>query len=473
MGYAMDKIIEKIENDIVLKQITPFLKDVEAYLVGGYIRDLLLGKESFDRDIVLVCDNIETFTKNIADRINATFIELDRKWGIYRLVLEDKKNYVDFARAVENDIEKDILRRDLTINAVAYNLNTKEFYDPTNGICAIKNKKIEGISEQNFIDDPLRLLRAFRFQSSLGFEMNEITFEQVKRHKNLILEPAKERVNVELMKLFEGENTADTLKKMDSCAFLSLIFPFVEELKKIPKNTHHHLDLFNHSIETVYQVEKLFGNIPFEAQELLNTVPYGTVKRIAYLKLGAFLHDIGKPKTWTIDEITKRHRFIRHDSVGAEIVSPILKELKFSKKQISYIKTLIRYHIYPSNVNLNNEKSVMKFLRKLEDITVDIILLAMSDRMSARGVDITDEVIEENINHLNVLLKRYFESLEQIKPLPKLVDGNEIMKILNIKPSPILGKVVAMLRVAQEDGEINTKDEAVAYIKNIVLDNLN
>lgn len=466
----MNNIVEKIKEDVVLKQIIPLLGNIDAYLVGGYLRDLFLGKRSFDRDIILICKNIEEFTKNIAKEINATFIELDKDWGIYRLVLEDKKNYIDFAKAIDNDIKKDILRRDITINAIAYNLVTNEFYDPTNGILDIKTKKIRGICEQNFIDDPLRLLRVFRFQSSLGFDIEQETYSFIKKHINLIEKPAKERVNVELMKLFEGANTAQTLLNMDKCGLLELIFPFVVEWKKIPKNTHHHLDLFNHLIETVNQVEVNFDKLPQGAQDILNIEPYGTVKKYAYLKLAAFLHDIGKPATWTIDETTGRHRFIMHDSVGAEKVPAFLKELKFSKKQISYIKSLIRYHIYPSNVNLNNEKSVMKFLRKLDENTVDIILLAMADRLSAKGVDITEEIIEENIEHLNVLLNRYFESLEQIKPLPKLIDGNEIMEILNIKPSPILGKIISALKMAQEDGEIMTKDEAINFVKNIVLE---
>lgn len=463
-------IIKQINNDLVLKQILPFLKEVEAYLVGGYVRDLFLTKQSFDRDIILICDNIETFTKNIAKQINATFIELDKDWGIYRLVLEDKKNYIDFAKAIDNDIKKDILRRDITINAIAYNLNTKEFYDPTNGIANIKSKKIKGISEQNFIDDPLRLLRVFRFQSALGFDIEEKTYSFIKKHANLIEKPAKERINVELMKLFEGENTAKTLIDMDNCGLLKLIFPFIDEFKKIPKNTHHHLDLFNHLIETVNQVEQNFYKLPQVAQDILNIAPYGTVKKIAYLKLGAFIHDIGKPKTWTIDEETGRHRFIMHDAVGAELAPQFLKTLKFSKKQISYIKTLIRYHIYPSNVNINNEKSIMKFLRKLDENTIDIILLAMADRLSARGVDITEEIVEQNIRLLENLLSRYFESLEKIQPLPKLIDGNEIMQILNIKPSPLLGKIISELKTAQEDGEITTKEDAIKYIKNFQLE---
>lgn len=464
----MNNIIDKINNDTVLAQIKPFLNGVEAYLVGGYLRDIFLGKQSYDRDIIVINDNIEAFSRDIAQKINATFIELDKDWGIYRLVLQDKKNYIDFAKAIENNIDKDLKRRDITINSIAFNLNTNEFYDPNNGICDLQNKIIKGISEKNFTDDPLRLLRAFRFQSTLGYEISPETMTILNKHASLIEKPAKERVNAELIKLFEGNNAAETLEEMDKAGMLELIFPFVKELKTIPQNSHHHLDLIHHSFETVRQIEKIFPTLPEKAIEILNQTPYGTVKKLAFLKLAAFMHDIGKPSTWTIDEASGRHRFIYHDAKGAEIAPKYLKTLKFSKKQIAYIQTLIRNHIYPSNVNINNEKSVMKFLRKMGNDTIDVLILAMADRLSARGPAITEEIVSQNLNLLNQLMSKYFEKLEEIKPLPKLLNGNEVMEILNIKPSPALGKILCELQAAQEEGNVTNRDEAINYIKSLI-----
>ena len=409
----MNNIIEKINNDNVLQQITPFLKDVESYLVGGYIRDLLLDKSSPDRDIIILNSNVESLAKKIANSINATFIELDKDWGIYRLVLPDKKNYIDFAKAIDNNLEKDIKRRDITINSIAYDINNKSFYDPNGGINDLKNRVIKGISEQNFVDDPLRLLRVFRFQSTLGFEIEAFTRNLITKHCGLIKNPAKERINTELLKLFEGTNTTKALKGLDDAHMLELIFPFICELKKIPPNSHHHLDLFNHSIETVRQIEQIITALPQKALDILNSQPYGNIKKIAYLKIGAFMHDIGKPSTWTIDEESGRHRFIYHDSRGADIAPTYLKQLCFSKKQISYIKTLIKNHIYPSNVNIANDKSIMKFLRKMNDDTVDILVLAMADRLSARGHDITEAIVTQNLHQLDTLMAKYFEILNQ------------------------------------------------------------
>ncbi len=463
------KIEEKIKQDKIIQEIMPFLQGTQAHLVGGYIRDIFLNKETFDRDIILIHPNILGLVKDIAKKINATFVELDKDWEIYRLVCADKKNYIDFAKAIDNNIEKDIKRRDITINAIAYNIEKNEIFDPANGLNDIKNKNIRSISEQNFIDDPLRLLRVFRFCATTGFNIEEKTFDLIKKHAKLIENPAKERIQVEILKLFEGENCVKALKQMNSTEMLEAIFPFIKDIKLIPPNAHHHLNLLEHSFETIQQINNNMIKLPEEAKNLLGQNYLGEIKKYAFLKLAGFMHDIGKPKTWTIDEETGRHRFIKHDSIGAELAPAYLKPLKFSKKQIAYIQTLIKHHIYPSNVNINNEKSVMKFLRKMDTNTTDIILLAIADRLSAKGPQITEEIINDNLSHLNTLLKRYLELLEEIKPLPKLLSGNEIMDILKIQPSPKLGQIIANLKEAQEDGEITTKEEAINFIKNYPL----
>lgn len=464
----MNKIIDKIKRDEVINLIQKYTKDIEIYLVGGALRDFYLDKQNFDKDIVVNNVNTEEFARNLAKAISATFIMLDEENKIYRLVLKDKINCIDIADLVEGNIEEDLKRRDLTINSIALNLNTLEILDVVGGVNDLKSKKIRHISEQNFIDDPLRLLRAFRFEATLGFDLDDELVKIITKHVSKIHKSAVERINYEILKLFSGEFSSKALAEMNKAGLLKEILPIAEELKKVPPNLHHHLDLFSHSVEVVKQIQEIYEKSGPEVQEHLEKTDFGGTTRLAHLKFAGFLHDIGKPSTWTIEPETDKHRFIKHDDVGSKMGAKLLKTSKFSKKQIDYVSKMIKYHIYPSHVVSSpeiNDKIYMRFIRKMEDEVIDVIILAMADRLSARGVEITDKIIEKNINNLQSLLNFYLNIKDSIKPLPKLLSGEEIMELLNLQPSKELGNIIKSLQEAQLAGDVMTKEEAISFIK--------
>lgn len=450
-----------LSDDKVLDLLKDYDEDI--YLVGGAVRDYLLGKTTCDKDILV--NNAESFAKEFAKKNNATFITLDSENKIYRVVLKDKINYLDITEPIEGSLEKDLRRRDFTINAIAINLKTKKIIDINNGQEDIKNRVIRSISEDNLVDDPLRILRAFRFSATLGFKIEQGTLEQIKKHKDLILNPAKERVNYEILKLFQGEYTPQVLLMASN--IIELLYPVFTDVKKVPKNTHHHLGLYEHSVETVNQIQQIYNTCSDEVKEHMNKVDFGGFSRLAHLKFAGFFHDIGKFSTWTIEG--DRHRFIKHDDVGSKMAKEILKQNKFSKKQIEYITSMIKNHIYPSQVvsaeNIN-DKIYMRYIRKMEDNVIDNIILAQADRLSARGSAITDDIVKDNIDRLNKLLEFYIMIKPKLKPIPKLLTGQEIMEIKNIPQSPILGKIISALKEEQSEGNILTKAEAVEFIKN-------
>lgn len=458
---------QKIKEDKILKYISENF-DNEIYLVGGAVRDIFLDNHTYDRDLIICDETPEIFAKALAEKLDATLITLDSENEIYRIVLKDKINYLDITKPIENSLEKDLRRRDLTINSVAINIKTGEIIDPNSGINDIKNGIIKMINPENFEDDPLRLLRVFRFEAVTGFKTDKQTTDTVKKLSHLIKKPAKERIVYETMKLFGGEYASQALISADECSILYLIFPFVEELHKVPPNTHHHLDLFHHSIETVNQIQNIYENSPQEIREHLENIDFGGFSRLSHLKLAGFMHDIGKFSTWTIEE-NGRHRFIKHDDVGAKLAKEFLKTLKFSNKQIEYLSFIIKNHIYPSSVMQSPEitdKLMMRFVRKADLNAIDLITIAKADRLSARGVDITEDIVENNINSLNKLQNFYLEKRKTLKPLPVLLDGNEIMQRFNIKPSKTLGNILNLLHEEQLNGEILTKDEALEFVKN-------
>ncbi len=451
-----------IRDDFVLKEIN------EGYLVGGSIRDLFTKNCVFcDRDISI--KGAENFARKIANKWDGTFIELDNENKIYRVVLPDKINFLDISELQGNTIEEDLKRRDFTINAIAYDLANDKFIDVTGGLKDLKNKVLRHIDDKNFEDDPLRILRAFRFYAVTGFKMTIELENALKKYMPMALNPAKERINYEIMKLFGGNFASGALLKMDEFGLLEKIFPCVTEMKKVTPNTHHHLDLFHHVVETVRQIEILYNEISGFEKEHLDAIDFGGFPRINHLKLAGFLHDIGKFSTWTIEE-GGRHRFIKHDDVGSKMVLPLLRDLKFSKKQIEYISCMIKNHIYPSNVIVApslNDKVMMRYVRKMGDNVIDNIILAKADRLSAKGVDITEEIVYANISGLEKLLDFYLSKKDSLAPLPKLIDGREIMEILNIKPSPKLGEIINAINEAQLNGDISTHEDAVKMVLDI------
>lgn len=461
-------IIEKIKSDAILTRIVEFCNN-EIYLVGGTVRDFFLEKDSTDRDIIVMDEDAKSFALRLSDYLEATFVPLDEENKIYRLVLKDKINYIDITNPIENSLEKDLMRRDLTINAIAVNIRTGEIVDISGGITDIKNKQINYVNELNFVDDPLRLLRVYRFQALLGFDLAPETINAVCKYADLISKPAVERINYELMHLFSGKYAYKAIENMNKTWLLEKVFPFVKELKQVPPNSHHHLDLFHHSLETVKQITEIYENASDEVKLHLNRVDFGGMPRIAHLKLAGFMHDIGKFSTWTIEE-SGRHRFIKHDDVGAKLAIKFLKKMAFSNKQVDYISSMIKHHIYPSSVMQSpqiTEKVMMRYVRKMEDDAIDAIILAKADRLSARGPEITDLVVQRNLNSLDMLLKFYLEVRDTLEPLPKLLSGNDVMEILNISPSKSLGIIMNALHEAQLSGDVLTKEQAIEFVKHV------
>lgn len=459
-------------NKDIISEITPLLnQNAELFIVGGFLRDLYFNKESFDMDFIVKGQNAIDLARDFADKTNRYFILLDEEFEIARVVDRDKIHYFDFARCENDDIDLDIARRDLTINALCLKVfPNEELIDKYNIISDFENKIVRAISEKNLLDDPLRILRIYRFASLLGFKIEKETLNYTKEHATLINNVSKERILTELFKLFEGTNSAKYLQLMKDCGLLYEIFNILKREAQIPPNTHHHLCLIDHSIETVHQAELKIMQSPDFVNEKLNSYQSNGIKYLSLFKLACLLHDVGKPDTWTIEE-NGRHRFINHDFVGAELLKPILKEMKFSKAQIKYITTLVRNHIYPSQLAREeaevNEKAVFRMFRKLEDCTIDVLILAMADRLSAQGPAITQEMTQNNLNLLNKYLYMYKDFLETAKPLPKLLDGNEISEILNIPKGKELGNIIKQLQNAQLAGEIITKDDAITYISKI------
>jgi tRNA nucleotidyltransferase/poly(A) polymerase len=462
-------LIDTINNDLM--EFCSTLKNVEIYLVGGYLRDLLLHKDTVDKDYCIKGISGIEMAKILAEKFDGHFVLLDKENDIGRVVLPDKLNYLDIARCVNDDINIDLARRDFTINSMAIKLDNGllgNFYDPYNGYNDLLNKHIRIISEQNIIDDPLRILRAYRIGAQISGSIDKETDHLIHKHYHLLKNVAAERIHTEFNKLFINNNSYEYLQKMSNYGILEFIIPEMTELHRVPPNIYHHLGLFDHTLEVYKGIENQVTVIEGHIKSHLYTNISPSIKRIIVLKYAALLHDIAKPQTWKIDEITGKHTFLGHSDQGAELAGIILKRLKLPNIAIKKICKLIKYHLYPSqlapHMEVPTKKASLRFFRKLGEETPEAILLAISDRLAAQGPKISQDVVNNRILMLQDLMKQYYESLEEKKKLPGLLNGNDVMTILNIKPSPKVGKALNKIRELQEEGLLTTSEEASQWL---------
>lgn len=474
-----NKIRSFLNTDEISQRLLCFCEDyknVELYIVGGYLRDVLLDKQTDDRDFVIIGESALSFTEKVSSYFDGYYVILDTNNDIARVVLPNKKDYIDIAGCVGKDINEDLSRRDFAINAMAYKLDrecNQKIIDPHNGIQDLDKRVLRVTSKQNITDDPLRILRAFRIASQLDGEIESESYQLIIENKSLLKNMAVERINMELNKLFCQQNSYKFLEKLAHCGILEEIIPELEEQHKVPTNVYHHLGLFDHTLEVYRQLELLYPSMPERLQSHLNEYITPSTKRIVALKYATILHDIAKPATWNIDENNK-HSFIGHPEEGSVMAEGICKRLKLPGNVTKIVKKLVKYHLYPSQLSSNNEmpttKAANRFFKKLETEAPEVIMLAIADRKSAIGPLITRDILKNNIDTLNYLLTEYYKTQDKVDSLPKLIDGNDVMSILNIQPSQKIGIILNKLRELQIEESITTKEDAINWIKNYYKD---
>ena len=478
--------LSKVEFPSEVKELLRFLSSHDIYLIGGFVRDLVLEAHSFDLDFVLVNKTTAELGKDILKKFSGHYFLLDAETKTTRFVLEneDCKNYTfDFTQAEKNNLEKDFLRRDFTINALAIDLKNPDLIiDHFGGINDLKQKKIKTIKFENMADDPLRFLRAFRFASLLNGDIDKDLIDFIHKNPNLFNETiAVERIANELWKMLDTDNSYKYMIMLSESGLLEKIIPELAPMRKVTPNSHHHLWLYDHSLELIKTFEENFYKIPDWAKEELNK-PCGNAQspiKKAVTKLSCLLHDVGKPGTWEIKNVNgeEKHTFYGHDKTGADITKNICERLKFSNAVTDMLSKLVRYHLRPFQLSQNNapitERALYRFFRDVKEDIPLLLMLAMADLYATRGPKITDEDIKDGEKLLLYLFDEYkkYETRETEKAKkPKLLDGNEIMKLTGLQPSPRLGNLIDELNEAIAVGEVKTKEEAIEWVKKATIE---
>lgn len=472
--------------ETVLKQ-HPFLKEINEfrcirgydksplYLVGGCVRDILFsafsGEKRILNDFDFVLKNAALFAGKLADEQNLTLIPMEKYAGKETFRIVKDGIYYDFSEMKGEGITADLRKRDFTINSIAvlfldFLSGDLKIIDPLNGAGDLKNKVVKVNGDSAFTDDPLRMLRAYRIAGELGFAIDSNTLIQIVKKGKHILKSASERVRYELFKIFE---LSDSFVQISKNSLIKIIFPELKSMSRCSQNRFHQYDVYRHSLKAyeamefvINDYEKLFPEIAAEIGTYL------TCSKKALLKLLALFHDVGKPSAKTKDEKGEVH-FYRHEKIGAEMIDRISSRLKFSNFERDFLIKGVEYHLRPFNfITGRSSKAVIRFFRSLRDDSAGILLFTIADRIAKEKRGIYEKAVYIESGTVKPFLMRYFKEIKPLMELPKLVNGNDIMKRFALSPSPLVGKILAKTHEAQLSKEIKTKEEAYKLAEKIL-----
>ncbi|MCC7354125.1 MAG: HD domain-containing protein [Anaerolineae bacterium] len=470
------------------------VQDVRAWLVGGYVRDRLLGRASHDLDFVVPAGGL-ALARRVADRFGGAFYALDEERDTGRAILSDEDGHavvVDVARWRSGDLSADLAARDFTVNALAYDIvGHGGLTDATGGLADLEAGVLRAPVPTAFRADPIRLLRAARLEAQLGFVVEPGTLIWLRKDAPLIAWVAAERVRDELVRLLALPGAARQLARLDELNLLPIVFPELARCRGVVQSEPHYLDVYGHTLQTVFHTESLLQALnllpaagPEMAASPLSALPSALApfaerlqshlavetsagrNRAQMLLWAALCHDWGKPLTRTVDDEARVH-FLTHDEKGAEIAVARLRSLVFSTDEVRLVSEIVRHHMRPSLLareDVLTRRAIYRFFRDTGDVGPETLLLSLADRLGTYGPHLNRDAWEGRLGFVARMLAAYYEHPEVVAP-PLLVSGDDLMFALGLVPGPLVGQLLAQVREAQAAGEVTTRDEVLAFAR--------
>jgi putative nucleotidyltransferase with HDIG domain len=443
-----------------------------AWLVGGAVRDQLLGRPTDDYDVVLRGD-ARHLARSLARSTAGHAFGLSETFGVWRVVDRERRWQVDVLPLVGDAIEADLAGRDFTINAIAEPLGGGPYVDPFGGLQDLRDRRLRMVSPRAFVEDPLRTLRLARLVCELDFEAEADTVGAAGASAQALAQVAPERIFAELRRILIADRALAGLELMDRIRATEVVLPEVSRMRGVEQSQYHHLDVYDHTrsvlaetIELERGPERRLGAhaeavAQFLAEPLANELTRGQA-----LRFGALLHDVAKPETRHVTP-EGRITFIGHDALGARMAADVLTRLRTSERLREHVAALTRHHLrlgFLVHEMPLGRRAVYRYLRACEPVQVDVTLLSVADRLATRGRG-SDVAIAR---HLELARQLVGEALawREGPPRPPL-RGDEVARAVGLRPGRALGRILAELEEASFAGEITSREQAIARAREL------
>lgn len=455
----------------------------EVYLVGGYLRDYFLGMAPADIDFITGGDP-RGLAEEAAARLGGKAFLLHEEDGAYRVVAEGGGNgrrTVDFAPIKGMSVEEDLSYRDFTINAMALDVERlvggelrlpRDLVDKHYGWRDLSRGILRECSNESFLMDPVRLVRALRFRHVLGLEYEERTLNHMKKYAPLVTRAPGERVAVELLETLLIPDTAPIFSDLEATGLMQHVFPHLVPLVGLEQNAYHHLDVWSHTLLALEELDRLISDpgalFPGHEEyitERLEEPLQDLYPRKAFLRLASLYHDAGKAETLSRDASGRIH-FYAHQKHSHEAAVELVERLRLSRRAGDYVVGVVAGHmdIGLAMADRPTPRQIRRILARLGDELVDVVLLSTADRYATRGPLSTQEKLERYVAFCRKLLDEHRRERET----PPLIMGRDLIQELGLEQGPFIGEILKEVRVAQLEGALKSRRDALRFARDLV-----
>jgi putative nucleotidyltransferase with HDIG domain len=473
----------------VLRRVHAFAESRGAswFLVGGLLRDQRLARplRCLNVDLAVPAGALDE-ARALAARLGGTFVLLDEAAGSARVIVADAGGSLelDVSEFRGATLEADLARRDFTMNAMASPLggwlaqpDAPPLIDPLGGREAIARRRVSACFPLAFEEDPVRILRAFRFVAQLDFTLDPAAAPLMSRAAAALPRVSGERIREELLAIFDTDRAAPAVRALNELGALEALIPELAPGRGVHQGDFHHLDVLGHQLETVAQADRFLADFAEFSAPLRQPLadycaeqPVERHSRKSLIKLAGLLHDVGKPQRRTV-EPDGEIWFLGHEQAGAELAVGITERLRLSNRETATVCRLILYHLRPGFLSREPQltrRAIYRFFKELGEDGPACLLTWWADRMATRGPKSRLDQVDQQRARVEELLRAYFFKAAEVVAPPRLLNGHELMEAFRLAPGPRVGALLAAIEEAQAEGRIRTKDEALTLARQLL-----